>query len=503
MVSASGFPSGAFGRHFLARLLGSAAAGLTIIGGMTGAATAAHADTLAQAIATAYDTNPDILAQRELLRAINERYLQARAQLGFTIDATASLQSQRAVVDSTATVNNEVTAQTASQSLTVIQPIYSGGRLHAALQAALANVFLNYQYVRRAQARVLTQVVTSYADVQRDQQIVAISTENVGLLQGQIDQTRAKLAVKSATLTDRDQGFARFAAAQAQLVVATARLRTSESGYRAVVGRDPGTLEPVPPLPDLAKTVDGFYAVAERSSPVLLSADFQERASRAGILQAKAATRPSLALRGDVSQGPLLPYNDKLRNNNQTVRLVLSVPIYSSGAVSSRIRESRARNRSDIDLVESARRQVRLSVSQAYEQMRGSQQALDLYDQQVTAQAGVYKGTKIEERFALRSALDILNAAQELNNARIARANAAHDSYVGEATLIAASGKLDPAIFGIKTPADPLAPDVARLNDRDRIPWMTAVDALDGIGQANVFDGAARSPVSGPVDPGG
>jgi hypothetical protein len=286
--------------------------------------TPAHADTLAQAIATAYDTNPDILAQRELLRAINERYLQARAQLGFTVDATASVQSQRAVVDSNLQTDNTVTAQTAAQSLSVIQPLYSGGRLHAALQAALANVFLNYQYVRRAQARVLTQVVTAYADVQRDQQIVAISTENVGLLQGQIDQTRAKLAVKAATLTDRDQGFARFAAAQAQLVVATARLRASESSYRAVVGQDPGKLEPVPALPDLAQTVDGFYAIAEKSSPVLLSADFQERSSRAGILQAKAATRPSLALRGDVSRGPLLPYNGQLRNDNQTVRLVLS-----------------------------------------------------------------------------------------------------------------------------------------------------------------------------------
>ena len=486
MVSASGFSRGAFGRHFLWRLSASAIA-------LTALPSAAQADTLAQAIATAYDTNPDILAQRELLRAINERYLQARAQLGFTLDATASVQSQRAVVDSNATANNEVTAQTAAQSVTVIQPIYTGGRLHAALQGALANIFLNYQYVRRAQARVLTQVVTSYADVQRDQQIVAISTENVGLLQGQIDQTRAKLAVKSATLTDRDQGFARFAQAQAQLVVATARLRASESSYRAVVGEDPGTLEPVPPLPDLAKTIDGFYAIAERSSPVLLSADFQERASRANILAAKAATRPSLSLRGDVSQGPLLPYNGQLRNDNQTVRLVLNVPIYSSGLNTSRIRESRARNRSDINLIESARRQVRLSVSQAYEQMRGSQQALDLYDQQVTALGGVYKGTRIEERFALRSSLDILNAAQELNNARIARANAAHDSYVGEATLIAAAGKLGPATFGIKTAVDPLAPDVQRLNDKDRIPWMTAVDAIDGIGQSNVFDGVVMS----------
>ncbi len=489
MVSASGFSRGAFGRHFLWRLLATAAAGAALFA----TPSAAQADTLAQAIATAYDTNPDILAQRELLRAINERYLQARAQLGFTLDATASVQSQRAVVDSNQTANNEVTAQTAAQSVTVIQPLYSGGRLHAALQTALANVFLNYQYVRRAQARVLTQVVTAYADVQRDQQIVAISNENVALLQGQIDQTRAKLAVKSATLTDRDQGFARFAAAQAQLVVATARLHSSEASYRAVVGEDPGKLEPVPALPDIAKSLEGFYTIAERSSPVLLSADFQERSSRAGILQAKAATRPSLALRGDVSQGPLLPYNGQLRNDNQTVRLVLSVPIYSSGANSSRIRESRARNRSDIDLVESARRQVRLSVSQAFEQMRGSQQALDLYDAQVTAQAGVYKGTRIEERFALRSALDILNAAQELNNARIARANAAHDSYVGEATLIAATGRLDPEIFGIKASADPLAPDVARLNDRDRIPWMSAVDALDGIGQSNVFEGAPLS----------
>ena len=378
------------------------------------------------------------------------------------------------------------TATTQVSALSITQPIYTGGRSNALIQSALANIFVGYQNVRRAETRVLEQVVTAYADVQRDQQVVEISQENVKLLEGQVAETAAKLVVKEATLTDRDQGYARLAQAQAQLVTATARLASDAANYRALVGHDPGALAPAPPLPDLGRTVDDWRQLAEQSSPLLLSAEFQEKSSRAGILAAKAAGRPTVALRGDLNQGPLVSYDQQLRNNNQTLRVIVNVPFFSSGALGSQIREARAQNESDANQYESARRQVRLSVTQDWEQMHSSALAEDLYDKQVQSQTGVYKGTKLEEQYALRSTLDILNAAQELNNARIARASAAHDAYAGKASLLADAGRLDLTIFGLTLPPDALAPDIAALDRRDRIPWIGLVDKLDGIGVEKV-----------------
>ncbi len=450
------------------------------------AAAPLQAETLADAVASAYDANPDILAQRAQLRVVNERYLQARAGLGVNVTGSYTAQTQHALVDTSDVRGQTFTASTQVETLSVTQPIYTGGRSSAQIQSALANIFVGYQNVRREETRVLNQVVAAYVDVQRDQQIVEISQENVKLLEGQVAETAAKLIVREATLTDRDQGYARLAQAQAQLVTSSARLVSDAANYRALVGHDPGVLAPAPPLPDLGQTVADWSALAEQSSPLLLSAEFQEKSSRAGILAAKAEGRPTVALRGDLNQGPLVSYNQQLRNNNQTLRVIVNVPFFSSGAINSGIREARAQNESDANLFESARRQVRLSVAQDWEQMHSSALAEDLYDKQVQSQTGVYKGTKLEEQYALRSTLDILNAAQELNNARIARATAAHDAYAGKASLLADAGRLDLTTFGLTLPADALAPDIAALDRRDRIPWIGLVDRIDGVGQEKI-----------------
>ena len=466
----------------------SAGRGVMLAGtaGLLAMAVPAQAESLADAITFAYDTNPDLLSQRAQMRALNERYVQARGQLGFTLDATASMEVQHAVVDSTS-ARNVYKAETGTETLSLSQPIYSGGRARAQIQSALASVFVAYQNLRTEQNRILNEVVTAYVDVQRDQQIVAINEDNVKLLEGQIEETRAKLAVRESTLTDRDQGFARIAAARAQLVFSRAQLENSRSRYTAVVGRAPAALAEAPPLPKVAASETDAFALAEQSSPTLLAAEFQERASRAGVLLARAARMPSVSLRGDIYRGPLVAYDESLKNNNESVRVVVNMPLYSSGVVSSRIREAKARNDLDLNQTEAARRQVLLSVSQAWQQASASTEAVDLYNQQVTAQEGAYKGNKLEQRFGLRSTIEALNAAQELNNARVNRAQAVHDAYAGESALLAAAGKLDPTVFGVPV-ADDLAPDIKKLNSRNIIPWAPLIQALDSIGQPSVFD---------------
>lgn len=481
MSVATSSATGRFSRLTVPRLLAAAGALLLAPGAP------AHAETLADAIAFAFDTNPDLLAQRAQLRAINERYVQARAQLGFTLDASATLEAQRATVDNSAARNVEYRAQTATETLTLQQPLYTGGRARSVIQGALAQVFVAYQNVRQEEARILNEVVAAYVDVQRDQQIVAINEDNVRLLEAQVTETRAKLAVRESTLTDRDQGLARSAAARAQLVFSRAQLENSRSRYVSVVGRVPGALAEPPPLPALAANESDAFAIAEQSSPVLLAAEFQERASRAGISQARAAAMPSVQLRGDIFRGPLVPYDENLRNNNQSVRVVVNVPIFSSGVISSRYREAQARNDSDVSQTEAARRQVLLNVSQAWQQTAANAAAVDLYSQQVAAQEGAYKGNKLEQRFGLRTTIEALNAAQELNGARVNRAQAVHDVYAGRSTLLAVAGRLDPGVFGVPV-ADTLAPDIAKLNRKNVIPWAPLIEALDAIGQPRFFD---------------
>ncbi|HWZ66831.1 MAG TPA: TolC family protein, partial [Stellaceae bacterium] len=114
---------------------------------------ALQAQTLTQALADAYNTNPQLLAQRALLRATDEQVPQALANWRPTVNftgqvgiATTSEQlppGPTSVNPTTGEVTRSTTdrrhVQTRPDSLTVTaaQPIYTGGRTAAQTSQAI------------------------------------------------------------------------------------------------------------------------------------------------------------------------------------------------------------------------------------------------------------------------------------------------------------------------------------------------------------------------------
>ena len=89
-----------------------------------------------------------------------------------------------------------------------------------------------------------------------------------------------------------------MAAARALLTSAQAQLQISRSNYTAVVGQNPGDLAPEPLLPGLPASVDQAFDAAEAESPALRRAVAAEQSSRAKIVEARAANRPTVSLEG-------------------------------------------------------------------------------------------------------------------------------------------------------------------------------------------------------------
>ncbi len=137
---------------------------------------AAAAETLGDAIALAYQTNPTLQSQRATQRALDETYVQARA--GFRPTASAQAEISRQVTNQLGSFDNNV----AGVSLNIDQPLYTGGRVSSQVTAAEADVMAGRETLRRSEIQLLQQVVGAYVDVRRDQQRLAISQENVAVL---------------------------------------------------------------------------------------------------------------------------------------------------------------------------------------------------------------------------------------------------------------------------------------------------------------------------------
>ena len=429
--------------------------------GLAGAfAAPAGAETLADAIALAYDTNPNLLAQRSTQRGLDENYVQARSgfrpQLSFQGSASyLQTRTPRAagggLIDTNGdgipdAVGKGVSAtNSAFMGLSFSQPIWNGGRTASAVSAAEADILSGRENLRRVESQVMLQVIQAYVDVRRDVEGVRIHQLNVDVLKKQLEETQARKEVGEVTRTDVAQSESRLAAAQSLLSSSIAQLAISRSNYAAAVGQNPGELQPEPSLAFLLpKTPDEAFSIAEQFSPVLRAQEYAEQASRARVAAARAERMPTVDVRAQYGfTGPAQPFHQGLYTTDLLASADVSVPIFTGGLTNSRIRQQIERNNTDRISIEIQRRTVLQNITQAWNQLIAARANIDSTDEAVRASAVAAEGTHLEQKLGLRTTIDTLNAEQELSNNQLTATGARHDEYLAAASVLAAMGRLE------------------------------------------------------------
>src|SRR5581483_9442170 len=91
------------------------------------------------------------------------------------------------------------------------QPVYTGGRVSNAIDAATADVLAGRQALRQVEIQLLGSVIKAYLDVRRDRVQLDIQKESVQLLKHSLEEANARYALGEGTLTDTSQAQARLA----------------------------------------------------------------------------------------------------------------------------------------------------------------------------------------------------------------------------------------------------------------------------------------------------
>jgi outer membrane protein len=491
--------------------------------GFAGAVAApAGAETLADAIALAYDSNPTLQAQRATQRALDENYVQARSGWRPTLSLSAAANYSEVRTPARATALSQVDTNgdgvvdalrritirednSASAALSFSQPIWTGGRVAAAVSAAESDIMQGRENLRRVEAQVLGQVIQAYVDVRRDQEGLRIRQENVQVLQRQLQESQARFDVGEITRTDVAQSQSRLAAAQALLQNSEAQLAISRANYAATVGRNPGTLEPEPSLAYLLPTtVDEAFTVAEAYSPQLRAQQFAEQASRARVAGARAERMPQVSLRsGLATGGPADPFDRGLFDREFTASANVTVPLFTGGLTSSRIRQSIERNNTDRINVETQRRSVLQLVTQSWSQLLAARANIGSTAEQVRAATIAAEGTRQEQQVGLRTTLDVLNAEQELRNAELSQVGARRDEYVAASTVLSAMGRLEGRNLVPSIPQYDSKANFRRLRITwGWVPWEEPIALLDRTLALPPSPQPRDKPVEAPIAPG-
>lgn len=485
-----------------------------------GMAAPASAETLADAIALAYQNNPTLQAQRATQRALDESYVQARSGWRPTLSLGASATYSESRVPRLAsardsngdgqpdTFGNYGIFETNSGrvGLTFNQPIWTGGRVAAAVNAANADVLAGRENLRRIEAQVLASVIQAYSDTRRDQETLRIRQDNVNVLTRQLQESNARFDVGEVTRTDVAQSQARLSQAQAQLQSAVAQLAITRAAYATLVGQNPGDLAPEPSLAYLLPTdPEEAYKVAEEFNPQLRAQQFTEEASRARLAGARAERMPTVS--GQVTfgfdRGPVRPFESDLYTRGTSAVLSASVPLFSGGLTSSRVRQAIERNNADRITVEGVRRTVLQNVTNFWSQLIAARANISSSDEQVRAARIAAEGTRQEQQVGLRTTIDVLNAEQELRTAELNAVTSRRDEYVAAANVLATMGRLEGRNLVPTVPRYDAAKNFRKLRMTwGWVPWEEAVAVVDQLATPYPAHKPGEKPVEAPLAPG-
>jgi outer membrane protein len=407
-----------------------------------------HAMSLNEAMATAYETNPDLATARSRLLATDEGVAAARAGLRPTVQATTSYGFEtnnatgpRASSDDTDPFSARVQAS---------QTLYDGGRTINSTRARIADVSAAQARLTDLEQQVLLDVVTAYVDILRDEENVSLARNNVRVIAEQLRASQDRFEVGEVTRTDVSQAQARLAEAEANLSVAEGQLEVSRQRFRQVVGVEPQNLTLPDALPPLPISLDEARSVALDRHPALVAARFDDRAASSDVRAAMGELLPRVSLDGDVAFNDTGVFNDgQTVNRSASVVVRATVPLYQGGAAYSGVRRAQALASAARTSISTEARSRQREVESAWTQLRVAQANIRSNRQRVAAAQLAFEGVQEEALVGSRTTLDVLDAEQELLDARVRLVTAVREQYVTTYALLAAVGSLTIADLGI------------------------------------------------------
>lgn len=410
-----------------------------------GYAVPCSAETLAEALAMAYENNPTLQAQRASLRATDETVPQARAGWRPTLEALGRGGYTYEYKDDSG--SNDGGDYSASVRLT--QNLYAGGGTEADIRRARNSVRAGQARLSITEQDILIQVTIAYLDVVRDTAVLRLNINNERVLRRQQEATRDRFNVGEVTRTDVAQAEARLARARADRIQAQGNLDISKGIYEQVVGKAPGQLEPPSGVSDLPASREQSLEWADEGNPNVLAARYDERAARDNVDVAESSLFPKLDLIGE--GGRTKDYLQGTEASNAaSVTAQLTIPLYQRGFVSSRVREAKQLVGRDRLRLAAARRSVAEVANSAWESLVTTRARIRAINSEVRANRIALDGVRQEALVGSRTVLDVLDAEQELLDAQVNLVRAERDETLAQYQLAAAVGRLTAKALGLQ-----------------------------------------------------
>lgn len=402
----------------------------------------AYAESLSSALEAAYKNSGLLEQNQALLKASDEDVLRAASALLPVLSWTASV--GKSYRDSNL---GESDSASATLGLRATMPIYDYGRGQLGIDLANEAVQGARQQLIGIEQSVLLNAIEAFMQYRQASELVGLRENNLKVIDQELRAANDRFEVGEITRTD--VALAESAKAQSLSALAQARgdLTRARESYLTAIGQAPRSPSAPANLPDLPDTAAIGKAIAGRGHPDVMAAQSQVSQAEIQLAQAKAAKKPSVSLSGNLSLSDT--FNSDSYTNTASVSIEAQMPIYQGGALDASIRQ--ATNR--VDAAKAALRFTALNtdmqVGAAYARLTVAYANMEATEQQIEAAQIAFDGVREEATLGARTTLDVLNAEQNLLDAKANRVVASNEVIIALYSVMSALGQLTAENLGL------------------------------------------------------
>ena len=429
----------------------------------------AHAETLREALTSAYLNNPAILSALLNVKATSENIAMAKS---------AKLPTVGAQISANNSYTFDGTAQDLTPSISVglsyNQTLFDNLKSDADIEGARAITEASRYSLQNSEQNVFLAVVQAYMGVIRDTQLIKLRQENVTFYQAQVQSAKDRLEIGEGTKIDVSQAEARLAQGTAAYQSAVASLQTSQASYERYVGHKAKNLSATYRLGTLMPPgLDAAIAEAVSSHPAILAAKAGVRAAQANSDAANAAFGPTLSFTSSIGStligpdtvlpGPIIRPNDP--SPRVSAGFSLTIPIYGGGRYGSGIRKANIEQiKSEVDAL-ATRDQIKESVISAWSSMQNADAQIKSANSAVASGELSLEGVVQSRDVGQATTLDVLNAQSELTSIREGLIQASAAKVIATFALVAATGHLTAADLSLDVEINTGEDYIAKVED--------------------------------------
>jgi len=405
------------------------------------------AETFNAALKRAFETNPELNAERQSLN-ISEQELKVSISSylpTITLEGTRSQEDTEKLTNQDGTNAAFTDVDPESRSIKITQTLIDFGR-GAELAKSKIGIDLAKAKLLKKEQEILYKAADAYTGLISAKEKFAINNSNVNLLERQVETDRIRLERGNISLSDVAQSESSLAGAKAKLIQAENDLLTSRLNYENIIGQlndieslDKNSINNL----NLPNQLSDAIEISKKNNPDLIIAKLEYEQSKKDTISARSDLAPTAKLSLDRTKTDDFSstYDEKEKD---TLKATVTWPFFSGGKNYANLNKNKSAELQKSLLLDNSVKKNQTDVASAWSSYQSNQSLLNSVRAQVDAAEIANEGIVAEYNSgSKRTTLEVIQSNSLLLNAQISLADSEKNYILSQFNLLKSIGLLN------------------------------------------------------------